>query len=76
MFKNKESIGLVSRLYPSTVFAKIKTKELIDPYTGIVDTEWRQEEWTRFFNEVLAKNYNNSIEQWTDETRSELLGKL
>ena len=42
---------------------------LIDTKTGIVDTEWRQEEWKRFFNEVTAKDYNNSSEQWTFETR-------
>jgi hypothetical protein len=60
LYKNKDCIGLVSRLFPSTVFVKIKRKELIDPYTGQIDIDWRQEEWKRFFTEIATQDYNNS----------------
>lgn len=55
-----------------TLFSKVKTaKQVLGRDLG-----WSQNNWVELFTEVVPKDFNNAIEQWNEETRSELTEKL
>ena len=37
---------------------------------------WQDQEWEDFLWKITNKNYDSATEQWNDETREELKGKL
>ena len=61
------------RTLPETLFQKVRAGK--QQVLGR-NLEWSYLHWSEFFTEVVPKDFNNAVEQWNEETRSELTDKL
>ena len=71
LYKNEEAHSLLFRLFPDTLFAKVKAGNPANK-----NFDWTEANWNEFFIKVIRKDSDLATELWNEETRSELTCKL
>ena len=62
LYRNKECMELLSRLYPHKLFSNIrKGAEIMNPKTGEVKLDWRVDDLERFFHEITTGYHNDAL---------------
>ena len=72
LFKNKEALALIQRIFPQTLFQKIKRGRS----GALKDLAWRENDWINFFTKVIKQDSDLATEIWNAATRHELTEKL